>query len=72
MTTLRVHCSGDGSPSEPNSICIFQSRVWFVCVSAFVFVFVFSFEGLVCVWFAERQVTGLLSRGRLAGTGEDK
>ena len=33
------------------------------------FVFV---EGLVCVWFARGQVTGLLSRGRVAGAGVDK
>ena len=33
------------------------------------FVFV---EDLVCVWFARGQVTGLLSRGRVAGAGVDK
>ena len=33
------------------------------------FVFV---EGLVCVWFARGQVTGVLSRGRVAGAGVDK
>ena len=50
------------------------NKIVFVFWSLYVFLYLYFVfvEGLVCVWFARGQVTGVLSRGRVAGAGVDK